>query len=434
MEVELNFRLDSDGRTADTRVAQGSNDTHSTSEPSSPKVDYQPKTTLTNLAKTSNGHRRSDHDDVVHDQWLDDLLLDAEITDCGLMPRTFWMPADGTAARCTLEQFALDVFHHHVPSSMIFDPSQSGAEWWVQIRPSPEGTGRYSMHDDSPPDDIAKTGISFHWDKDEDLRLLTGGNTYIHPHLSTVTYLTDYGCPTLALNCRIHCLTGEWILPPHDNVQGFVSWPRRGKHMSFDGRFLHAALPDMMEEGSFEKQCHFAPTNDTKQDKILKRRHRRTTFLVNIWLNYRPFEVKEFPETMIDKLSGHADKDRKHLIFQKTGSNDETVRSVFVNGDKATACGPSLTETKLFTWPLGDCDSNESLTAKMPLNTIQKEATSGGDVRIQWSMQDLDIVNCNFKMRKGPPPEGVNKESLEVGEKRLVESDSGAGSAKRHCS
>ena len=40
---------------------------------------------------------------------------------------------------------AFQIFHHHVPENHIYDPSNSGAEWWVQIRPSPSKTGRYSL-------------------------------------------------------------------------------------------------------------------------------------------------------------------------------------------------------------------------------------------------------------------------------------------------
>ena len=97
------------------------------------------------------------------------------------------------------------------------------------------------MHDDKP-DDISMTGISFHWDKDEDLRLMAGGNLYLHPHLSTVTYMTGIGSPTLVTNSRINPLTGEWMVPGKEGgsdekqVEGLVSWPLQGKHMSFDGR------------------------------------------------------------------------------------------------------------------------------------------------------------------------------------------------------
>jgi hypothetical protein len=429
MEIELNFRLDGEGRTSNPNESQ----VEEGNEESQASVDYQSKAIMTSLEQPASD------DDGAHQKLIDDLLFDAEISDCGLMPRTFWMPVDGTA-RCTFEQFALDVFHHHVPASLDYDKTKSGAEWWVQIRPSPEGTGRYSMHDDQP-DAISETGISFHWDKDEDLRLLTGGSTYIHPHVSTVTYLTDYGCPTLALNCRVHNLTGDWMVPgdhPNDKekqVEGFVSWPKTGKHTSFDGRYLHAALPDVMEPGAFEEQIKFTKSDDEKQNKLLKRRHRRVTFLVNIWLNYQPFEVKPFPETMIDKLSGTNEKDRKQLSLEHKGSDAESARNVTIKGGVASEEeeGSSL-EAKERTYPLGDCTSDERLTAHIPLESIRKGAKPGGNVRIQWEkdVQAEGDSKPTFGLYKGPPiEEDPSTKTNDDAQKRASESQGESEDAKR---
>jgi hypothetical protein len=395
MEIELNFRLDGDGRTANTNAEDRKNGNESEDQ-----VDYSSNAVMTNLAP-------NDQNDDVHREWLDDLLFDAEIADCGLMPRTFWIPADDMKPRCNLEQMALDIFHHHVPSNVSYDPKTSGAEWWVQLRPSPEGTGRYSMHDDKP-DAISKTGISFHWDKDEELRLLTGGSTYIHPHVSTVTYLTDFGSPTLVTNCRVHNLTGEWIVPGDGNskddaVEGFVSWPKTGKHMSFDGRYLHAAPPELMEPGAFAEQIQYQHSDDPKQQKLLKRRYRRVTFLVNIWLNYQPFEVKPFPDTMIDKLSGKEEANRKQLLLQPTSpSNITKVRPVSIGIESVKELNGSVIENdepKKFTWPMGDCSSDEILQALMPLMTIREEAPLGGNVRITWEKSSDKKANSESCFR-----------------------------------
>ena len=409
-EIELNFRLDGDGRTANTN--EGSRN-ETKNDAGDPTIDYCSKTTMTNLAIHSN--------ESSNRKLLDDLLFDCEISDCGLMPRTCWVPAKGMAPRCTLEQFALDVFHHHVPSNLNYDPISSGAEWWVQIRPSPEGTGRYSMHDENP-DEISKTGISFHWDKDEDLRLLTGGTTYIHPHLSTVTYLTDFGSPTLALNCRVHPLTGEWIVPGKDanmtetGVEGFVSWPKTGKHMSFDGRYLHAAPPDLMEPGSFKRQIQFEESEDPKQQVILKRRHRRVTFLVNIWLNYRPFDVKPFPDTMINKMTGTEKQSRMGLEFVKSGSHATQSRVVTTslttlqeesNGSLIVEKTNPSTPQK-FTWAMGDCGSDERIEASIPLETIRQEAPHGGNIEIKWAENvDKTTSEICFALYKRTSPQTV---------------------------
>jgi hypothetical protein len=114
MEIELNFRLDADGRTAST--SETNNDEKRKTDEDQKMVDYSSKAVMTNL-------------DSLSTSTLDDILLDCEISDTGLMPRTFWVPVEGMEPRCSLEQFALDVFRHHVPPSLDFDKKTSGVEW-----------------------------------------------------------------------------------------------------------------------------------------------------------------------------------------------------------------------------------------------------------------------------------------------------------------
>ena len=103
---------------------------------------------------------------------LDDILMDCEVADCALLPRTFWVPSNG-APRCSLEKMALDIFHHHTAAAaaagLEYDVRSSGAEWWVQVRPSAK-SGRYSVLLGDNNDD--NNGICFHWDKDEELSKL----------------------------------------------------------------------------------------------------------------------------------------------------------------------------------------------------------------------------------------------------------------------
>ncbi len=304
------------------------------------------------------------------------------------------MSASDVEPRCYLEKLALEVFHHHVPPPsphFFYDPETSGAEWWVQIRPSPPA-GRYSQLADAndKDDDMGKTGISFHWDKDEDLRLLTGGSMYIHPHLSTVTYLTDLGAPTMVLSKRVNPMTGEYLEEGDgENVDGFVSWPKRGKHLSFDARYLHAAPSDLMEKGLFDKQCKFEVSDDMdeKEKKVLQRRHRRVTFLVNIWLNYKPFNVNSFPETMIGNLS-KTDMIESSL-FGSDGKKDKpAIVRLSVDEDKAvienTSADKDENQTTVVkkTWPMGGCDSKEQIEVPMPINIIRSDG--GSDVQLTW--------------------------------------------------
>eukprot|EP00814_Leptocylindrus_danicus_P016725 CAMPEP_0116003654 /NCGR_PEP_ID=MMETSP0321-20121206/169_1 /TAXON_ID=163516 /ORGANISM="Leptocylindrus danicus var. danicus, Strain B650" /LENGTH=358 /DNA_ID=CAMNT_0003471873 /DNA_START=46 /DNA_END=1122 /DNA_ORIENTATION=+ len=307
-------------------------------------------------------------------------------------PRTFWIPSNG-APRCALERMALDVFQHHVPedspASQRIDSSTSGAEWWVQVRPSTPKSGRYAMLvGDNDADDVM-AGISFHWDKDEELRIHTG--MFIHPHISTVTYLTDIGAPTLVIDKRVDYVTGA---PIADNAEagggaasvvithnGFCSWPKSGKHLSFDGRFLHAAPSDFMEEGIFEKQCQVPDGTKDADLKSVQRYHRRITFLVNVWINHRPIGVNPFPETMLDKLS-KCDLNEES-IFRDCRPCEEIEESVI---DDAK-------DGQKFTWPVGGCSSTDNLKLYAPLTTIRNQMKTGGNISMKWEATNGGLLS-----------------------------------------
>jgi hypothetical protein len=428
-EIEVNFRLDTDGRTARREIGEDDTTGEGISE-----IDYSTKTVPTQFSIPSNLKTEDENLDTTSTAMLDELLFDCEIADSGLMPRTFWVPSSGFKPRCSLEKMALDVFQHHVKDTP-YDASSSGAEWWVQLRPSPEKTGRYALYgtdDSQDPDekDLSKTGISFHWDKDEDLRILCGGTTYVHPHVSTVTYLTAIGAPTLAINFRVNNLTGEYIIPGQNEgdtttPDAFVSSPSLGKHLSFDGRFLHAAPPDLLVKGSFDKQVHFEEPSPDQPSlrKLLVRRHRRVTFLVNIWLNYHPFDVKPFPETMIDKMSG-SEGSAVGLSFpplQEEKERAASVRTVTIKDGQAkdvsstaesSATSTTESSTTPFAWPMGDAACPESLDASIPLQAVQEEAKKGGDVRIQWQPSSAKGVKTGIVISK------KDEETAETGNKR----------------
>ena len=96
-----------------------------------------------------------------------------------------WLAATAEP-RCSLERLARAIFERHT-AGVAFDPATSGAEWWAQVR------GGGDRHE----------GIEFHWDVDEHLcDVQGGGGVHVHPHLSTVTYLSAHGAPTVVLDAR----------------------------------------------------------------------------------------------------------------------------------------------------------------------------------------------------------------------------------------
>jgi hypothetical protein len=319
------------------------------------KLDFTSKSISTNLASLP----QSD---------LDDLLYDAEIADCGLMPRTFWMPATKDAA-CWMEQLAQQVFQHHTEALSNYDAETSGAEWWVQIRPSPPNMGRYDLlvKDD---DEASRSSVSFHWDKDEDLRILAGGDLYAHPHISTVTYLTNLGAPTMVMeDFRINNVTGEWMIPEQQR-KALVSWPRVGKHLSFDGRLLHAAPSELMNDETWQEQIKVPGGLEESVKKLECRRRRRVTFLVNIWLNYKPFNIDVFP--MPEKMT----KAKSDFALFHGDNALDMVKEVDMPA-----------QSSIMTWPMGGSDSKECIRVKMDRDQVQMYA-SIDTLQLSWKALD----------------------------------------------
>lgn len=372
-EIELQLRFDPDGRTIASeefysKIGESNNPNNDV------KLDYKSKTLDTLINEETDS------------KLLDDILFDCEITDCALLPRTFWCSSD-SKPRCVLERMALEVFKHHVGDA-VYDPATSGAEFWVQIRPSPPA-GRYNLlsedvkkKNSSKEDDIdlESTGICFHWDKDEDLRLMMGGQVYVHPHISTVTYLSSIGAPTMAINYRVNPLNGEYIDTPIDDTECFISWPKKGKHLSFDGRYLHAAPSNLMPPGEFEKQTKVSDDLvDEDERKKQMRRQRRVTFLVNVWLNYKPFNVEPFPESMMDKMTKISEDTMPAILLDPSNKkiNEKKVETLKVE-DPVTG----------FKWSMGGTESNEYIKMELPLASIQNELQKGGNIEVKWKQHE----------------------------------------------
>jgi hypothetical protein len=196
----------------------------------------------------------------------------------------------------------------------------------------------------------------------------------------------------MALNFRIHPLDGSWITPETiQNAEAFISWPKCGKHFSFDGRYLHAAPSDLMEKGLFEKQIQ-VPIQSTDESEVTRhtRRHRRVTFLVNIWLNHKPFNVEEFPESMIDKLS-QMDSSIPYILFDATNSKTLEDPSLLKN---VTVSAEDTTSNQQFAWPMGGDSSKEKLQVVLPIEDIRQEIINGGSLSIKWTFPEgVQLLN-----------------------------------------
>jgi hypothetical protein len=185
---------------------------------------------------------------------------------------------------CKLEGLALSILHRHV-HEYFGDDFHGGAEWWVQVKPvSIPGSNH-----------LDNEAIDLHYDKDENLAELFGLGSF--PTLSTITYLslTSNASPTVVFPHTYYEDEGEVM------QDMLVSYPRRGKHVAFDGRLLHGA------------PAHHAlrqPTSKTvSQGSSVEP---RVTLLVNVWPIGPPSGVKRLPTDVCQRVQ-QAGKRKKGL-------------------------------------------------------------------------------------------------------------------------
>lgn len=124
-----------------------------------------------------------------------------------------------------------------------------GAEWWFQEQDPVAGS------------------VGFHYDKDE--AYASEHMTMRFPEVSTVTYLSAVGAPTIIFNQTTP--DGNVEIPELPRL-GFLVRPRPNKHLVFRGNLQHGVSADLAAPSSLAKTDGAAPLGA-----------KRWTLLVNFW-------------------------------------------------------------------------------------------------------------------------------------------------------
>ena len=220
--------------------------------------------------------------------------------------RTFWidyfqghssrMGEEVRRTRCSLERLALDVLEFHTRADGSVEGGHAadgdaphrvrGVEWWVQVR-TPGG----------------QPSLNLHFDADEEHKNHAG--EHIPPWLATVTYLGSCGAPTLILPV---VGDGTARVRPRDAGEqegeggsrgAFVSHPREGKHLAFDGRLLHGAIDELTHPPPARAEEEAEGAASQEEDAA----YTRVTLMVNVWVDHRPSRAMRLPEDAAALLS-----------------------------------------------------------------------------------------------------------------------------------
>mmetsp|Transcript_15695 Transcript_15695/g.23776 ORF Transcript_15695/g.23776 Transcript_15695/m.23776 type:complete len:407 (+) Transcript_15695:229-1449(+) len=261
---------------------------------------------------------------------------------------TYFVPAITKEPRCALEALALEIFRQHtkILPEGSFVPEQSGAEWWTLVLDAdpPEPT----EEDDSEDHDE----VGMHFDADYGLEDQAPG-LLLHPRVATITYLSNYGAPTLILDQKSP--------PPNEKLngqiqKGWLSGPLLGKHVAFDGRLLHGApatffrgiSPQDAKLITSDNEGKPAPAKKLKTDEKASKLNtkekeisipQRVTFLVNLWLNHCPLDAELLEEEVAKKLKTPMNK----KLWQISLENSDKLESRLVGVDKKDPAGEEET-------------------------------------------------------------------------------------------
>mmetsp|Transcript_25966 Transcript_25966/g.47066 ORF Transcript_25966/g.47066 Transcript_25966/m.47066 type:complete len:425 (-) Transcript_25966:56-1330(-) len=287
---------------------------------------------------------------------------------------TFFLPCL-MKPRCALEELARTIFRAHVDSlegweetgkdgekKLLYDPERSGAEWWTLVMDTPSG-GAPSKCDNSDDDEEEDDEVGIHFDADYGLEEQLPDYT-LHPRVATVTYFSDTGVPTLILN--------KCSPPPSDKEkqslngsinEAWLSHPRFGKHIAFDGRFLHGGPGEY-----FPSVAKKSLNNSEPKSKRIKLEEntsnmlngKRITFMVNIWLNHCPLESEPLDDELVHKLTTPWEE-----------QEDENSKSNLKAGDPFV---PPLQ------WNVKDITASDSLDKTASLTRTPKESEDAAGI------------------------------------------------------
>lgn len=232
---------------------------------------------------------------------------------------TYFCPAV-QKPRCALEALALEIFQAHVQDlpKGSYIPEQSGAEWWTLVLDAHPPKPEVEDEDDDEEDDHDEVGM--HFDADYGLEDQAPG-LLVHPRVATITYLSNYGAPTLVLD-RKSPAPNEVEGMSGDIPRGWLSGPHVGKHVAFDGRLLHGAPatffpgvavpsalvddePPAKRRKMEEDDRKPAPKQDdqsSKDEEPAVASPQRITFMVNVWLNHCPLDAELLDDDVVEKL------------------------------------------------------------------------------------------------------------------------------------
>eukprot|EP00041_Stephanoeca_diplocostata_P008704 m.128734 g.128734 ORF g.128734 m.128734 type:complete len:544 (-) comp17442_c0_seq1:167-1798(-) len=251
---------------------------------------------------------------------------------------------DAGRTSCCLETLARRILAFHCDRLHI-DPALHGAEWWIRVHDLHSGTST----------NCSGPVVPFHFDKDETLRETDG--RYVHPLLSTVTYIAAgmmHSGPTVVLPHRAMENGEGRLISGSTHSSALVSFPEQGKHICFAGNLLHGVpkhfpgTDSTTQLGENRELCSAKKRrSDTGSGGLNKTDGKRITFMVNVWpIESRPHGISRLDPGFI------------HAITCKIGADIEAEICRRLRTQQIPAeMGSSIAGSVLMNWHEWNADS-----------------------------------------------------------------------------
>lgn len=344
---------------------------------------------------------------------------------------TYFLPAK-MKPRCALEGLVQQIFQQHVAlldDPGMYKPAESGAEWWTLVMGDDENdmnndtksnthktSGEENSGDEDGEED-EEDEVGWHYDADYGLEDQAPG-LLLHPRVATVTYLSNEGAPTVILDCKTPHQGNVKALDGQKISHAWVSYPRVGKHLAFDGRLLHGApaavFPSLQtlsapiakstEEKGEEPPAKRAKTNpaekETQKPLVCKNDNKqRVTLLVNVWLNHCPLDAELLDDDVVEQMESPwtpPTTKPKTSAAAPTQTNSKDVKTAEETITSAAAPG-TVEKQALFRWntEIRMADPPKLHPAKIVLPPPPTAASNKEDEEEDF---EDDIVICNHRV------------------------------------
>jgi hypothetical protein len=222
----------------------------------------------------------------------------------------------------------------------------------------------------------------------------------LHPTLGTVTYLSApaAAAPTIVLDRPSPLLADE--SPSGPVTAATACWPHAGRHLAFDGKLLHGALPDLTptraaeaagEASTAETTGAPPPPPSAKPSAVGRGKksatkpggepavlRRRVTFLVNVWLNHAPWGAEELPKKVRARLGQSAgakiglDRSRR-VDCDRVGVGDDGGSGTAAAAERASLkarAGARPEATRPLSWTFGEAKARLELKLPWPEKAV----------------------------------------------------------------